>query len=159
MRIGVISDTHIPRTTRRLPEKIYKDFERVDMILHAGDLTEFELLNQLRRLAPTTAVYGNMDDALVRSQLSPKEVIDIGKFKLGLIHGSGPPFGLMDRVREEFGKVDIIVYGHSHSPKNETHKEILFFNPGSPTDKIFTKHNTYGILEINNTVKGEIIRL
>jgi len=159
MRIGVISDTHIPRTARRLPNKIYKDFKRVDMILHAGDLTEFELLNQLRRLAPTTAVCGNMDDELVRSQLSAKEVVEIGKFKIGLTHGSGPPFGLMERIGKEFGKVDVIVYGHSHSPRNETHSGILFFNPGSPTDKIFTRQNTYGILEINNTIKGEIIKL
>jgi hypothetical protein len=60
----------------------------------------------------------------------------------------------------EKDKVDIIVFGHSHNPVNETRDGILYFNPGSPTDKMFSPYNSYGIIEINeNSVEGKIIKL
>lgn len=159
MRIGVISDTHIPRAAEWLPKKVCDDLKNVDLILHAGDLIEMDVLDKLKRLAPIKAVHGNMDDTEVRRALPTKETITIGKFKIGLIHGSGSPFGLIDRVGKEFGDVDVVVYGHSHSPENKMRNGVLFFNPGSPTDKIFARYNSYGILEVNDGIKGEIIRL
>ena len=159
MRIGVLSDTHIPRTADRIPKRVCDDLAKVDLILHAGDLTEKEVLDRLNNIAPTRAVLGNMDDNELKNLLPRKAIIEAGKFRIGLIHGFGPPFGLMDRVRKEFGKVDAIVFGHSHSPVNEVRNGVLFFNPGSPTDRIFARQSSYGILEINETIKGEIVRL
>jgi putative phosphoesterase len=100
-----------------------------------------------------------MDDAELRESLPRKEVVKAGKFKIGLTHGSGAPFGLLERVGKEFSNVDVVVFGHSHSPLNVTKKGVLFFNPGSPTDKIFARQNAYGILEISDDIKGEIIKL
>lgn len=161
MRIGVISDTHIPRSAEWLPEKVCADLKNVDLILHAGDLTEMEVLTRLEKIAPTKAVYGNMDDPAVQKALPLKEIVEAGKFRIGLIHGFGPPFGLIEKVMNEFkdAKVDAIVFGHLHAPKNERKNGVLLFNPGTPTDKIFARFNSYGILKINDTIEGEIIKL
>ena len=160
MKIGVISDTHIPRAALRLPQEIYDGFKGVDLILHAGDLVEMSIFDELNKLAKTEAVFGNMDTPPVQRMLPSKKIINVGKFKIGLIHGSGSPFNLMNSVKREFSqKVDVIVFGHSHSPVNEVKNSILFFNPGSPTDKVFARYNSYGILTINKEIKGEIIKI
>ncbi len=160
MRIGVISDTHIPKAALDLPGAIYNDFVNADLILHAGDFVEIEVLRKLQKLAPVKAVYGNMDLSDVRNALPRKEVIKIGKFKIGLVHGSGPPKGLVKGVKSEFKNgIDVIIYGHSHSPFNEKIGKTLFFNPGSPTDTVFAPYNSYGILEVNDTIEGKIIRI
>lgn len=160
MRIGIISDTHIPRAALELPEIIYAEFKNVDLILHAGDLVELSVLDKLKAMAPVKAVRGNMDDAKVSLALPEKEIIDIkGGFKIGLVHGRGSPSNLIESVAAEFTDVDAIVFGHSHSPVNEVKNGILFFNPGSPTDKVFAPYNSFGILEVNQEIKGSIIRL
>lgn len=160
MKIGVISDTHIPNAAQRLPGEIYKAFKDVDLILHAGDLVEISVLDELKKLADVEAVHGNMDTAEVLKLLPLKKVIKAGEFTIGLTHGYGPPFNLINKVKKEFSRnIDAIVYGHSHSPVNEVRDGVLFFNPGSPTDKIFARYNSYGMLTIDNEIKGEIIRL
>ena len=56
-------------------------------------------------------------------------------------------------------KVDIIIFGHSHTPENKKIDGILFFNPGSLTDKDFAPYNSYGILELNDEIEAKIIRI
>lgn len=160
MRILVLSDTHIPRTMPDLPQEIYDEITKVGMIFHAGDFVEKEVLEKLKTLRETRAVYGNMDSRAVRDMLNSKEVIQIGKFKIGLIHGYGSPRELVDTVKGEFTAVDAIVFGHSHSPINFKKDDTLFFNPGSPTDKVFAAYNSYGILEVtDDKIEGRIIKL
>ena len=160
MRILVISDTHIPVAAQDLPQKIYDEIKNVDMIFHAGDLIEMKLLDKLRALKEVKAVCGNMDSREITAVLNPKELITIGKFKIGLIHGYGAPSELMATVRKEFEKVDAVVFGHSHAATNMKKDGVLYFNPGSPTDKIFASSNTYGILEVTDKkIEGEIIQL
>lgn len=159
IRVGVISDTHIPKAASDLPQIVYDKFQNVDMILHAGDLVEYSVFEKLLKIAPTHAVSGNMDMDYVRASLPQKDIINAGGFKIGLIHGWGPPNRIQDVIAKEFGKVDVIVFGHSHSSFNEVIKGTLFFNPGSPTDKIFATQNSFGILEINSDIKGSIVRL
>jgi len=158
--IGIISDTHIPKTVSELPENIYREFRNVDMILHAGDFVELAVLEKLQAVAPTRAVSGNMDMDEVKAALPTKDVIKLGKFSIGLIHGYGPPGRIVDTVSQEFKKnVDVIVFGHSHSPFLKEIKGTLFFNPGSPTDKIFAPYNSIGLLEVGEEIKGRIIRI
>jgi len=158
-RIGVISDTHIPKTALDLPEAVYKAFEKVDMIFHAGDLVEIDLLEKLQQIAPTHAVCGNMDMSELRAVLPEKKVIKIENFRIGLIHGYGPPGRVSTLIAKEFTKVDAVVFGHTHSPFNEKINNTLFFNPGSPTDKIFAPYNSYGILQVGSKITGKIIRI
>jgi uncharacterized protein len=160
MRIVVLSDTHIPKAAQDMPQEVYQDIGKADMVLHAGDIVEKEFLEKLMRLNETKAVYGNMDTFAVRAMLNQKEVVKAGKFKIGLIHGYGVQSDLMETVKAEFGKVDAIVFGHSHKPVNTVKDGILFFNPGSPTDKVFAEYNSYGILDIDDKkIEGKIIRL
>ncbi len=160
IRILVLSDTHIPRVASDLPGKVYEEITKVDMILHAGDFVEKEIFDKLKTLRQTRAVYGNMDSTTLRHILNPKEMVQVGKFNIGLIHGYGPPRDLVETVEHEFKNVDAIIFGHSHSPTNIVKDGILFFNPGSPTDKIFATTNTYGILEISDAkIDGKIVTL
>jgi len=160
MKILVLSDTHIPIAAQDLPEEIYKTIEGVDMIFHAGDFIDMEVLEKLRSLKETKAVCGNMDSREICTALNTKEIITVGKVKIGLIHGYGAPSEIMSTVRKEFDKIDVLVFGHSHAAMNMTKDGILYFNPGSPTDKIFASKNTYGILEITDKkVEGSIIEI
>ncbi len=111
--------------------------------------------------AVRTAVYGNMDDAPLRSLLPKSQVIECGSFAIGLFHGAGHPDHLLDCVKEEFKgqKVDAIVFGHSHQPMNEKINGILFFNPGSATDIVFAPYRSYGILNISTNIQGRIINI
>ncbi len=161
VKIGVLSDTHI-NAFEDLPKPLLRAFEDVDLILHAGDLLNLDVLEGLKKITSRVlAVWGNMDPPEVKRILKDKEVIQIKQFRIGLTHGAGAPFNLIETVKQKFKneKVDCIVYGHSHSPRNETHQGILYFNPGSPTDKFFTPYNSYGLLEIDEKIMGKIIRL
>ena len=160
MRILVLSDTHIPRVAHDLPKKIYDEISNVDMIIHAGDFVEKEIYDKLASLKPIKAVYGNMDCAQLHNTLNSKEVIEIGKFKIGVTHGHGAPRDLLENVKGEFSGVDAVIFGHSHASLNMVRAGVLFFNPGSPTDTIFAASNSYGILNVSEkNIEGEIIKL
>lgn len=160
IKIGVLSDTHIPKAANALPDEVVKAFHGVDLILHAGDLAEISVYEDLKKIAPCHAVYGNMDNLQVRDVLPQKTVVKAGKFKIGLIHGYGAPKSLKDYVRGEFDKnIDAIVFGHSHMPCNEISGKTLFFNPGSPTDNVYAPYRSYGILTVSDGIKGEIIKI
>ena len=150
MRIAVLSDTHIPISADDLPQAVYNGLMGVDMILHAGDLVELDVLDKLAKIAPVRAVCGNMDSDKVCAKLPKKDIIKIEAISLGIMHGWGPPSDLVQLVSKEFKGVDVIVFGHSHNPLSQTEDGILFFNPGSPTDKVFAPYNSYGILEIKD---------
>ena len=162
MKIGVIADTHIPERAKDLPQQILEAFKGVDMIIHAGDLVDLGVLTKLKTVCKNIkAVWGNMDPNEVRKKLPEKQVIKIGNFNIGIIHGYGPPDKLTDLVNELFkgDDVNLIIFGHSHYPINEKRGDILYFNPGSATDTIFAPYNSYGIIEINNKIEARIIRI
>lgn len=160
MRVGVISDTHIPERAKELPKEIYVAFKNVDLILHAGDLITIDVLESLKKICPVKAVYGNMDNAQVKETLNDKEVITVNKFKIGLMHGQGNPANLISFVKNSFKQnLDVIVFGHSHTALCENQRGVLYFNPGSPTDNIFSPYRSYGILEITDDIKPAIVRL
>ena len=151
MRIGVISDTHV-KTFDELPAPIITALAGVDLIVHAGDFTERPVLEGLRRLGAMKAVCGNMDSAELKRTLPQKELFIVNGKKIGLIHGWGAPWGIADRVREMFGDVDIIIFGHSHQICNQYIGRSLLFNPGRASD-------SFGLLTIDDEVKAEIIKV
>ena len=132
------------------------------MIIHAGDLVDLEVITQLKAACPNIkAVYGNMDGLEARRAFKEKEIIKIGKYKVGIMHGYGAPNKLVDLMSEAFKKddVDIVIFGHSHTAINQTQNGVIFFNPGSPTDKVFSTYNSYGIIEINDKIEAKIIKI
>ncbi len=164
MRILVISDTHIPVAEEKLPEAIIAEAHKSDICLHAGDFIDMRVLDTLKEITRVFGVRGNMDSQEIRKNLPDKQIIDAGKFKIGLTHGKGAPANIIYTVTQifhnEFDKIDIFIFGHSHIPEDKVVNEKIFFNPGSPTDKIFTPYRSYGILEIEgNNIKRRIVRL
>ena len=151
MRIGVISDTHV-QTIEDIPPAIMKALEKVDLIIHAGDITERAVFEGLRELGEVKAVYGNMDSGELKRMLPDKRIIDAGGKQVGLVHGSGGPWGMEERVRSLFGEVDIIIFGHSHLSFNEYIRGTLMFNPGRARD-------SFGIVTIDKEIKAEILRV
>ena len=161
MRILVLSDTHIPLTTKNLPKIIIEELKKSSLCLHAGDFVDIRVAEEISKYTKLIGVRGNMDSLQIKEKFPAKQVISIEGVKLGIIHGEGSPFKLLERVEKELGSdLDIYIFGHSHSPYNEVHKGRVFFNPGSPTDKIFAKVNSYGILEIEKKeIRREIIKI
>lgn len=162
MKIGVISDTHIPERANEIPQKILDDFKNVDMIIHAGDLVDLSVLEKLKSVCSNVkAVWGNMDPQEVRKKIPEKEILQIEKHRIGIMHGYGAPNNLVQQLSSIFkdDKVDMVIFGHAHYSVNERIGGILFFNPGSATDKIFAPYNSYGIIEINDKIEARIIKL
>jgi putative phosphoesterase len=162
MKIGVLSDTHIPDRSEDIPAEILEAFKNVDMVIHAGDILELSVINKLKSVCKVVrAVWGNMDSYELRNALPEKEIIEAGNYRIGVMHGYGNPSKLTELLKEKFknDKVDVIIFGHSHSALNEKIGGILFFNPGSATDRIFALYNSYGIIEINDKIEAKIIKL
>jgi len=160
MKIAVFSDTHLG-SIKGLPQKALEIVETTDAIIHAGDYLDISIVESFMGLKDFYGVCGNMDYARVRKILPEKRVIDLAGYKIGITHGWGAPTGIELRVKALFPENDLnaIVFGHSHQPRNKTIDNILFFNPGSPTDKRYAEHLTMGILTLDKTLSGEIIRL
>jgi len=160
IRIGVISDTHIPHRAKNVPTRVMKLFEGMEMILHAGDLVRLDVLDELSALAPVHAVRGNMDE-FGGGALPDKKIITAGNWRIGLTHGYGAPLGLAQRVKNFFEgeSLNCIVFGHSHSAHLSDDGGIMLLNPGSPTDTFFSPYLSIAILYADEELKGEIIKL
>ena len=161
LKIGVISDTHIPINSLHISNEIKNHFKGTDLIIHAGDLIDLSVLNELKQIAPVVAVAGNMDNYEAKRKLPKKQVIKIDKYHIGLIHDAGNLKKKGDILKNNFAtdKLDILIYGHTHAAISETYKKTIFFNPGSPTDTIFAPYRSVGLISLNSTIKTKIIKL
>ncbi|MBN1663129.1 MAG: metallophosphoesterase family protein [Deltaproteobacteria bacterium] len=159
MKLGIISDTHIPERAPRLPSRIFDVFKDVDLILHAGDIETAVVLDELKSVAPVTAVAGNMDTLL--RHLPYKREIKVANQWIGLIHGAGGPRNqIRERIRNEFLQARLIIYGHTHHPFWGQEGGVYYMNPGSPTDTVFAPFCSVGIVEIcGDSMQGDIIVL
>lgn len=158
IKIGVISDTHIPSKSKTIPTKVFELFGNVDMIIHAGDILNEEVLIDLRTLAPVHVVAGNNDSYEIFAEYGSRKIIEAGGKRIGLTHGDGYNKTYMNAYSEFIDdEVDCIVYGHSHTPHNEIINNILFFNPGSPTDRRRQPRFSIGFLYIDRSIRGEIV--
>jgi uncharacterized protein len=147
MRVAVISDTHLPRGARRLPDACVARLRAADLILHAGDFAALEVLAAIEALGPpVAAVHGNIDAPDVVARLPAERVVDCDGVRVGMVHDAGPAHGRLERQRARFGDCAAVVFGHSHIPLHETSADGAFqlFNPGSPTDRRRQPHHTMG---------------
>jgi uncharacterized protein len=160
-KIGVLADTHIPTRGRFMPPHLFRIFNEVQLIMHAGDLVDEQVLIELQALAPVEAVAGNMDPPDLRSRLGRQKLLDIGGVVVALLHGDLAGHRVShERLSEQFKPIKprVIVFGHLHEPVNEWHDDILFFNPGSAVDPRRSPNPSCGLLKIENTqVSGEIL--
>lgn len=157
--IGVLSDTHLRSISPEQRQTLEHHLANVDLILHAGDITSQLVLDTLPA-STVLAVRGNSDDYVLSQTLPEQLVTEVDGFKIGLIHGWGPPDGLTGRVRTRFNHVDCIVFGHSHQPCNQVEDGVLFFNPGSfSRNRDYTGRGSLGIIMVDQRLEGRIITL
>ncbi len=143
--LAIISDTHMPRGGRRLPARCVAWLQAADVILHAGDLSAVSVLRELEAHGPVAAVHGNVDSPEVVRLLPSTRVVDVGRWRIALIHDAGPANGRLAQLRRSFPGVDAVVFGHSHMPLHERDGDFQIFNPGSPTERRRAPHPTMGI--------------
>jgi putative phosphoesterase len=161
--VGLISDTHVPVRAREVPKKVFEVFEKVDYIIHAGDLVDLSVIDTLEQIAPVLAVYGNMDGPEIRGRLPKINSLKVFDWKIGVIHDPGTLFG-MGKMREIARRngFHVLVYGHTHHANIKWEGEILFINPGSPTNPVppFITKPTVGLLTVTREkISPEIIVL
>jgi putative phosphoesterase len=159
--IAIISDTHMPRGSRRLPDECVERLRRADLIIHAGDLMTMSVLSELERLGEVVAVYGNVDDAEVRAALPETAVVDAAGTRIAVIHDAGPARGRLARMRAQFPDAHAVVFGHSHIPLHERGADgFQIFNPGSPTERRRSPGHTMGLARVRaGAVSFELIAL
>lgn len=161
MIVAVISDTHLPRGTRRIPEACVERLRSADVILHAGDVTAASVLDELETLGPPVhAVHGNMDDAMLHDRLPGTLVVELGGLRIGMTHDAGPRAGREGRLAARFPGCVAVVYGHTHEPQVARVGEVWILNPGSPTERRRAPSHSMLVLEMTGeTVKAELVPL
>ena len=139
MKIGVVSDTH-----GLLRPEVLPALEGVDCILHLGDVGDVKILDALRKIAPVTAVRGNIDHSGPCSRLPETEVLLLEGGYIYLLHDLGTLH--LDPAAAKFSAV---LYGHTHKPTIWRHKGVLYFNPGSCGPRRFNLAVTMGYLHVH----------
>jgi len=150
MKIGIISDTH-----GYFHPELCSFFEKCDEIWHAGDIGSTDVLEELNRIAPARAVYGNCDDWDIIDKVPESLVFPCEGHKVALMHivGNGNHYSTPALKLIETEKPTIFVAGHSHILKvaNDPKHNLLFINPGSASRYGHHLRLTFIRLEINGT--------
>jgi putative phosphoesterase len=165
MRLGLVTDTHLPSVYRHLDElgpQCAEFLQTVDLILHGGDVTWPGVLDWLEQFAPVVAARGNNDD-FHDPRLQPRQFLDVEGWRIGMVHNLAPETRPLDSIADRhFGHVDIMVGGHTHLERIRHDHRHLLVNSGSP---ILPRHKetrlgTVGLLELRpDHVHAEIIVL
>ena len=164
MRIGLIADTHIPEARDELWPQVFDAFRDVDYILHAGDIYNVDLLDELAELAPLFACRGNGDDGSSGRPIQPEHPLletgwelEFEGVNVGLVHRVPvpeypPSITVASTLERHFGHstLDVVVFGDTHVEMVEEINGVLVVNPGSPTlpHNLDTQYGTIGFLEI-----------
>jgi uncharacterized protein len=147
---GVISDTH-----GLLRPEAVEALHGSDRILHAGDVGAPDILEALAKIAPVTAVRGNVDTASWACALPETEAVEAGGLLIYILHD----LGQLD-LKPEAAGFRVIVYGHSHHPKIEEKNGVLYFNPGSAGPRRFSLPVSVGRLTIGaGKVRAQLVEL
>jgi putative phosphoesterase len=150
MILGVISDTH-----GLLRREAVEALRGADRILHAGDVGDPEILDTLAQIAPVTAIRGNIDIESWARALPETEIVEIGGVSIYMLHD----LGRLD-LKPEAAGIHAVIYGHSHQPKIEMKKGVLYFNPGSAGPRRFQLPVSVGKLRIENgKIEAELVEL
>jgi putative phosphoesterase len=159
--VAAISDTHLPRGSRRLPAACVARLREADLILHAGDLVAVSVLEELAALGPPVlAVHGNVDEPALRELLPGQLVAEAGEARIGMTHVPGPAAGREERLVRRFAGCDAVVYGHTHVPQVDRHEGVWILNPGSPTERRRAPGHTMLVLAIDGgRIEPELVAL
>ena len=161
MLVAVISDTHLPRGGRRLPDACVDRLATAELILHAGDVVAASVFDELSQIGPPVhAVHGNMDDAELRERLPETHVVVVEGLRIGMTHDPGPAAGRDERLVRRFPDCAAVVYGHTHLPQVALVGQVWILNPGSPTERRRAPSHTMLVLEVAaGRIEPELISL
>lgn len=153
-----MSDTHLPRRAKRLPEVLLTELPRADVVFHAGDWVDTATLDLLEsRSRRLIGVYGNNDGPELRARLPEVAYAELDGLRFGAVHETGPAQGREARCAARFPDLDVLVFGHSHIPWDSTAPGGLrLLNPGSPTDRRRQPYRTYMTAEIERGALAEV---
>ncbi len=159
--VAIISDTHLPRGDRRLPDACLTRLRGADLIIHAGDLATLPVLAELRSVGEVVAVSGNVDDAAVRAALPATAEVTVAGRRIAVVHDAGPSSRRLERMRRRFPHAEAVIFGHSHIPLHERGGDgFQIFNPGSPTERRRAPQHTMGIARVSDdTLEFELVVL
>ncbi|MGH4025440.1 MAG: metallophosphoesterase family protein [Pseudonocardiaceae bacterium] len=145
MQLLIVADTHVPARARDLPEQVWQEVEGADVVVHAGDWVEVDLLDRLEhRAARLIGVYGNNDGPALRARLPEVARVELAGLRLGVVHETGAARDRAERCARAYPDLDVLVFGHSHIPWDTVAPSGLrLLNPGSPTDRRRQPHCTY----------------
>jgi uncharacterized protein len=159
--IALVSDTHLPRGSRRLPDACVDRLRAADAILHAGDICTAAVLAEIESLGPPVrAVRGNVDSGELRERLPEALELEVDGARIAMIHDAGPARGRLARLRGRFPTADAVVFGHSHLPLLDHAESFQIFNPGSPTERRRAPARTMGLARVEKgAVAFELVTL
>lgn len=165
VRIGLITDTHLPSTLKRLWPEVHQVFAGVDLVWHGGDIVWPGVLDELEEIAPTFAAQGNNDVGWSDPRMKRTQWLEIEGYTLAMVHDMEPETEPVSHLRAAYlgGRhADVIVTGHTHVERLDLREGVLQINSGSPTHpRLYsTRLGTVGILEIDSSgIRAEILRL
>jgi putative phosphoesterase len=159
VRLLLIADTHVPKRARDLPARVWDEVAGADVVLHAGDWVEPELLDELEaRATRLVACWGNNDGAELRRRLPERADVTLGGLRFTVVHETGAATGREARMANEYPGTDVLVFGHSHIPWDTTASTGLrLLNPGSPTDRRRQPFCTYMTATVERAVLSDVV--
>lgn len=159
MRLLLLADTHIPRRARDLPERVWDEVAVADVVFHAGDWMDPELLDRLVGKAKRlVACWGNNDGPQLRARLPERADAVLDGLRFSVVHETGSSAGRDARMARLFPDTDVLVFGHSHIPWDTTADTGLrLLNPGSPTDRRRQPFCTYMTARIENGSLADVV--
>ncbi|MDA4106770.1 metallophosphoesterase family protein [Mycolicibacterium holsaticum] len=159
MRLLLIADTHVPKRARDLPETVWDEVSKADVVLHAGDWVAASLLDKLEKRAKhLVACWGNNDGAELRRRLPERVDVTLGGLRFTVVHETGAATGREARMAKQYPDTDVLVFGHSHIPWDTTAKTGLrLLNPGSPTDRRRQPFCTYMTATVANGALSDVL--
>lgn len=145
MRLVLISDTHLPVRAKRLPAAVWEAIDEADVVIHAGDWVNVELLDQLEdRAQRLIGCWGNNDGPVLRERLPEVARVTLDGLSVAVVHETGQATGREERCEKAYPGVELLVFGHSHIPwDTTTPRGLRLLNPGSPTDRRRQPHCTF----------------
>ena len=158
MRLLLLADTHVPKRARDLPAQVWDEVESADIVIHAGDWVEVDLLDKLAdRARRLIACWGNNDGPDLRTRLPERADVTLDGLRFTVVHETGSASGREARMAQSYPETDVLVFGHSHIPWDTTARTGLrLLNPGSPTDRRRQPFCTYMTAATHGGVLREV---
>jgi hypothetical protein len=159
VRLLLIADTHVPKRARDLPARVWHEASSADVVIHAGDWVQPQLLDALEaRAKRVIACWGNNDGAELRRRLPERADATLGGVRFTVVHETGAAGGRETRMAKLYPDTDVLVFGHSHIPWDSCAKTGLrLLNPGSPTDRRRQEFCTFMTATVRDAVLSDVV--